>query len=298
MGIGSVKVPEGAAVRQSKAAVQGAAARQNKGADDQQAVRQADVVSKNIQDEISEVQRQKQGLSSKQEMSAEERSKAKQELQHELSSLNTRLRQRQAKISREQKNEARLEEMAAQDADRKKNRTAAEDTGRAALEKAGPGSETEEKNNAEKSTEVKGEEEKAENLGAAEGKAGQDKEEKLNDFDIPQDKMQTIVAGGFSKEQVNRRDAVIARMEGGIVILKGEIRQDEIRGDDTEKKKAELKARETRVRNAAKGLPAVSVPFEKADVALRKAGRAKSEADNGLKTGIVKRSPDGVVVIT
>lgn len=292
MGIGSVKAPEGAAVRQSRAAVQNAAARHSTGASE------PDVVSKNIQDEISEVQRQKQGLSSKQEMSAEERSKAKQELQHELSSLNTRLRQRQAKISREQKKEARLEEMSAPDADRRKDRTEAEEAGRAALEKAGPGSKAEEKNNAEKSTEVKGEEEKAGSLGAAEGKAEQDRDEKLNDFDIPQDKMQTIVAGGFSKEQVNRRDAVIARMEGGIVILKGEIRQDEIRGDDTEKKKAELKARETRVRNAAKGLPAVSVPFEKADAALRKAGRAKAEADNGLKTGIVKRSPDGVVVIT
>ncbi len=292
MGIGSVKAPEGAAVRQSRVAVQNAAARQSTGASE------PDVVSKNIQDEISEVQRQKQGLSSKQEMSAEERSKAKQELQHELSSLNTRLRQRQAKISREQKKEARLEEMSAPDADRRKDRAETEEAGRAALEKAGPGSEAEEKNNEDKSTEVKGEEEKAGNLGAAEGKAGQDREEKLNDFDIPQDKMQTIVAGGFSKEQVNRRDAVIARMEGGIVILKGEIRQDEIRGDDTEKKKAELKVRETRVRNAAKGLPAVSVPFEKADVALRKAGRAKAEADNGLKTGIVKRSPDGVVVIT
>ncbi len=314
MGIGSVRMPESVAVRQSGAAGQNTAVRQSKAAEQNAAARQStgagepDVVSKNIQDEISEVQRQKQGLSSKQEMSAEERSKAKQELQQELSSLNTRLRQRQAEISREQKKEARLEELSAADTDLKKSHAEAENVGKVAVEKAtaektAPGSQIREKQDAEKSTGVKGVEEKVNESGAAPRKAGQDRDENLSDFDIPQDKKRSIVAGSFSKEQMNRRDAVIARMEGGIVILKGEIRQDEIRGDDTEKKKAELKAREAKVRNAVNELPAVSVPSWKADRGWKDAGRANAvqpmaEADNGTLTGIVRRSPDGVVVIT
>lgn len=296
MGIGSVRAPESAAVRQSRSAGQDTAARQ------------ADVVSKNIQNEISEVQRQKQGLSSKQEMSAEERSQAKQEFQQELSSLNTRLRQRQAEISREQKKEARLEELSAADGDLKKSRVEAEDAGKAAAEKTAAekmlsGSQIREKQDAEKSTDAKGAEEKVNESGSVQRKAGAGREEELSDFEIPRDKMRSIVAGSFSKEQTNRRDAVIARMEGGIVILKGEIRQDEMRGDDVEKKKAELKAREAKVRNAVKELPVVSMPFPKADSSWKNAGRInagqrKAEADNGVLTGMVKRSPDGVVVIT
>lgn len=320
MGIGSMRMPESAAVRQSGAAGQNTAVRQSKAAKQSKAAEQnaaakqstgagePDVVSKNIQDEISEVQRQKQGLSSKQEMSAEERSKAKQELQQELSSLNTRLRQRQAEISREQKKEARLEELSAADADLKKSYAEAENVGKAAaeketVEKTAPGSQIREKQDAEKGTDVKGAEEKVNESGAAPRKAGQDRDENLSDFDIPQDTMQSIVAGSFSKEQMNRRDAVIARMEGGIVILKGEIRQDEIRGFDAEKKKSELKAREAKVRIAVNELPAVSVPSRKADRGWKNAGRANAaqpmaEADNGTLTGIVRRSPDGVVVIT
>mgnify|MGYP006990251217 CR=1 FL=1 len=45
------------------------------------AAQPVDAVSRNIQNEISEVQRQKQGLSSKREMPADERSQKQQELQ-------------------------------------------------------------------------------------------------------------------------------------------------------------------------------------------------------------------------
>lgn len=326
MGIGSVRAPEDTAARQSRMAMQGAGARQSRTAVQAAGTRQSrtaaqnttagqgtgagepDVVSKNIQDEISEVQRQKQGLSSKQEMSAEERSKAKQELQQELSSLNARLRQRQAEISREQKKEARLEELSAADADWQKSGAQAEDAGRTAAEKTAvegtaSGSRIGEKQETEKSTDAKGTEEKANESGAPQRKTGAGREEEPSDFDIPQDKKQSIVAGSISKEQMNRREAVIARMEGGIVILKGEIRQDEMRGDDTEKKKAELKAREAKVKNAVKDLPVVNLPSRKADKDWKNAGRVNAgqrrpEADNGSLTGIVKRSPDGVVVIT
>ena len=84
MGISSVGTLENAAISRSRMAVQRAEVRQNRGTGQKAAAQPADVVSKNIQNEISEVQRQKQGLSSKQEMSEGERSKKKQELQQEL----------------------------------------------------------------------------------------------------------------------------------------------------------------------------------------------------------------------
>lgn len=84
MGIGNVRATEGIAGGQTAMA------------------RPVDSVSKGIQDEISNVQRQMQELSSKADLSVEEKIKKRQELQQQISSLNTQLRQHQAQMRQEQ----------------------------------------------------------------------------------------------------------------------------------------------------------------------------------------------------
>lgn len=344
MGIGSVKAPVSAMDGQRAAVRQEAAARP------------ADAVSRNIQNEISEVERQKQGLSSKREMSVKERSEEKQELQHELSTLNTRLRQRQTEIQREQKREDRSEELSAETMQEQKSRSQVKEE-----KKTVPAGETMERNGAEKSPEGEAKRENVqavgskdvkenvqtaarrdvkennqavsdrgveesvqaaggrgekENVQASAGsgvkesaqavngrgekknnqavsrKDGKDREEKTGGIDFARDELHSIAAGSFAKEQTRRRDAVIARMEGGIVILRGEIRLDEMRGGSADGKRAELKNRQEKMRNAATGIPTVKAPAAKNDENRRKAGRIKAEADE------IKRSRDGVVVIT
>lgn len=272
------------------------------------AAQRVDYVSKNIQNEISTVERQKQGLSSKQEMSVEEKTKKKQELQQELSSLNTKLRQRQEEVSREQKKEALTGEVRAADggvAETEKGKGNA-DAVNAEKVKA-DSSEAEKKN-----IDIKGAEKgnagagvRAAEKGAEDVKGAKDaeneKDEKPEDIGMPQKDVQSIVKGDSFREQTKRRESVIARMEGGIAILKGEIRQDELRGADTEKKKAELKKQEQKVQKAASGIPNVKGPSKAADAAARtKAGEEKGKAGVKGKTeaSVVKSSRDGVVVIT
>ncbi|MDE6640809.1 MAG: hypothetical protein K2K63_09810 [Acetatifactor sp.] len=269
------------------------------------AARRVDYVSKNIQNEISTVERQKQGLSSKQEMSVEEKTKKKQELQQELSSLNAKLRQRQEEVSREQKKEALTGEVRAADGGVSETEKVKGNADMVNAEKVkADGSEAEKKNIDIKGTEkenagagVQAAEKDAEDARGAEN----EKNEKLKDIGIPQKDAQSIVKGDSLREQTKRRESVIARMEGGIAILKGEIRQDELRGADTEKKKAELKKQEKKVQKAASGIPNVKGPSKAADAAARiKAGEEKGKAGVKGKTeaGVVKSSRDGVVIIT
>ncbi len=323
MGISSVGTLESAAVSRNRMAVQQADVRQSRGTGQEAAAQPADAVSKNIQDEISEVQRQKQGLSSKQEMSEGERSKKKQELQQKLNSLNTRLRQRQAEVSRKQKQADRLDEMSAPDTDTRTHQAERKDTEKTGQSRKA-GKSAEQSMNAQAPV-TKDAAEKMSGIGATESGAGKtgrnagkterntektsrstdelkrssedDSDERLKNSGIPQDKMQAIVGGDIFREQAERREVVIARIEGGIAILKGEIRQDEMLGNDVQKKKAELKEREASVKNAVNGLPSVNAPGQRSDNILRNAGRVKAENDEYAKARILKRSRDGVVVL-
>lgn len=286
MAIGGVKAMDGMAGWQESAA------------------RRVDYVSKNIQNEISTVERQKQGLSAKQEMSAEEKTKKKQELQQELSSLNTKLKQRREEVSKEQKKGTLTGAVQAADGGAETENVKGNADIKVTEKIKADGSETEKKNidikGAEKGNAgagVQDAEKGAENAKGAEN----EKEEKLNDIGIPQKDVQTLVKRDSFREQTKRREAVIARMEGGIAILKGEIRQDELRGADAEKKKAELKKQEQKVQKAASGIPNVKGPSKAADTAVRiKAGEEKGKAGvkGKIEASVVKSSRDGVVIIT
>lgn len=188
-----------------------------------------DSVSKGIQSKILDAQRQMQELSSKEELSAEEKMKKRQELQQEISSLNTQLRRRQAEISSEQR--------------------------RAAM---------------------------ADNAQAERDDEG---DEKNTEAGIPHKEMRAIARTDSSMEQTRRQGMVVARIEGGIAILKGEISQNEILGMDGERKEAELEKQQE------KALKATSSQFSalgEAHKAMREAAQDKRNSTEG-KTGVKEK---------
>lgn len=63
---------------------------------------QTDAISKNIQKQIANAQKQLQELSSNEEMTPEEKMKKRQEIQQEITDLNQQLRQHQIEIRKEQ----------------------------------------------------------------------------------------------------------------------------------------------------------------------------------------------------
>lgn len=287
MGIGGIKAMDSMAGRQGAAA------------------RSADHVGKSIEDEISNLQRQKQGLSSKQEMSAEEKAEKRRELQQELNSLNTRLKQRQTDVNKEQQREARRKEALADEVNKAKKGApgAGEDNGirestRAAVSDgksadrdadAAVSREAEKKDINQQDIHRREADKKADK-GDEDKRAADKKDEEPEDIGMPPAEMRSIVKESFSGEQAERREAVIARMEKGLVILKGEIRQDELRGTDAEKKKAELKRQEQKIQRAVSGLPDVKGPFK---------ARAGAEAEKEKPgAGMVRSTGDGIVIVT
>lgn len=225
MGISGVKATENFAGGQAKAA------------------QPVDTVSKGIQDEIENVQREKQALSSKEELSVEEKMKKRKELQQELSSLNAKLRQRQAEVRREQQKKAAAGELRAEDggdSEEKKvglKADAKQETGKADSRRQDRKTEAgKQKNSKEEQANLKA-----------------DKENKADAeyAGMPKDEMRRVVAADTAVEQTRQRGLIIARMEGGRVILKGEIELDEIRGGNVEKKQAELEKQDEKIRQAA-----------------------------------------------
>ncbi len=210
-----------------------------------------DSISKSIQNEISGLQRKKQELASKEDMSAEEKAQKRQELQQELGSLNTQLRRRQAEARREQRKEMLAEQMRVggtqeRGAVKKADAAKAEETeadGARPVNAKTEGSKdqvAEERNGAVKEAAA------GDGKDKDSGVRGTDKKETGTGWQ----EMQPVVAEGFAMEQSEAQGTVIARMEDGIVILKGEIRQDEIRGGNVEKKKEELEEQEEKLQRA------------------------------------------------
>jgi len=309
MGIGSVRAMGDMAGTRQRAAYQ-----------------PVDPVSKNIQNEISRVQRQKQGLSAKEDMSAGKKMRKRQELQQELAGLNTQLRQRQAQFHEKEQKEALRDEAGAVVNEKTNGEKAVAAATATESEKKGRSAEKEdvkrkpadiestEKEDAKrkpadiesaekrnisakdrKNTEMKAADAKAVGIEDVNGRAAGTKGSQLQDIGLPQKDMRKIINGDSVGKQVRHRAAVIARMESGIAILKGEIRQDEARGADVEKKKVRLEMQEKKVQKAASGLPDLempSKPFEKA------AGK-KSERDRERTYGeLIRKNQDGAVLMT
>lgn len=230
-------------------------------------VKPVDTASKNIKDDISDVERQKQAYSSKEDITVDEKRKRRQELQQELSSLKTKLRISEAEARKESQKEdaakAKEKEEAAK-AERKETQTGKvkedasgggeikaavqkQDTDKAKAEETGAGKTGTEKTG----TDGFRIDERAEISGAAEDdkKTGA-KKDKEQTPGFSGREMQSMIAEDKAAERAERQGVIVARIENDIVILKGEIKQDEERGVDVTKKKEELKEQEERAQRA------------------------------------------------
>lgn len=170
--------------------------------------RSADVKSKRIQNEITGIQQQMQKISSKEELSVDEKANERKKQQKEISSLNTELKRHQEELLKSQKREIMMAEL-------QKNEKPAEEV------KSGDKIQTDETNK----------------KGIAE------KEIKTIDSDmdssLSQEGTSAVASVGSSTPQADYREAVIFKNNDGIVILKGEINQDEKRSVDADKKQTD-----------------------------------------------------------
>lgn len=226
-----------------------------------------DAKSKKIQDDITNIERELQKVSSDAELSYAEKTDERKTLKQEISSLNIKLDQRQEELLRSQKKENRLEELQ-EDADPVKKKDeednpqvneASSDT-TAKTNAAADNSQTESQgaiisstgdgtvilkeetkpneaqgiaSEKEQNDAAKEEDSAAEETSAAEN-------EPVTDAGLSPREMRAMVSADSSARQADRLGTIIAKTEDGIAILKGEIKQDEQRGVNTEKKQAEL----------------------------------------------------------
>lgn len=229
----------------------------------------ADAASKSIQNKISAVQQKMQQLSSKEDLSAEEKMKKRQELQQELSSLNTQLRQhradasrkkhqteasdnqRQAEAGRERQKEVLAKEA---EADRKRAEAARAEvmqTEKAQAEKMQPEKaqpEDRQKEAAQADT-VQTDTVRPEEAQADSGQADRSGKKEIENIDtgFSHREVRAMAVAETSMERAKRQGTVVARIEGGVAILRGEISQDEARGMNVERKEAELAGQEEKV---------------------------------------------------
>lgn len=210
-------------------------------------VRSTDSESKNIKNEITGVQQQMKNLSSKEELSVDEKKNERRKLQQEILSLNTELRQHQEELRRSQRREILMAEM-------QKERTKKEE------EKPEDKAKTEE-TSTDKAEEIKvsAGRQQTEDADKLKEESTENETKKVNgdmDTDKERDtgfsrkKMEAMVSADSSVQQAGRQGIVIARIRDGIVILKGEINQDMARGTDTEKKQEELEKLEKKEQRA------------------------------------------------
>lgn len=230
-----------------------------------------DQKSKSIQNEITSVQQQMQTLSSEEELSANEKADERKKLQKEISDLNTELKRHQEELGRTRKREIMLSEM-------EENKKPEEDTETEAAESEGSAQtaeassdKTEDKKQPsdqqqplqpgtviaksgdgvvilkevmgqDGSQSVKEEDEQAATANAAaeeETEAAED--DAVTDSGLSDREVNAMVFANSSMQQADRLGALVTKTEDGIAVLKGEIKQDQLRDTDTERKEAELK---------------------------------------------------------
>lgn len=233
-----------------------------------------DSVSKNIQNEISDVQRKRQELSSKEDISVEEKQKKRQEMQQEISRLNAQLRQRQAEMRREKQKDLLSEEMK-KDSDKTK-------------ESEPKKVETKEAKAAKTTKEAK----ETKETGKTERGTKEEKDKK--DADISKMGMKEAAAADIALQQMRSRRNVISGMENDITILQGEIRQDEARGANVEEKQAALKKQEEKVQKASASQFSV---LDNTYKVIVDATRANADGSKGTAGKNVKSSSDSDALI-
>lgn len=226
-----------------------------------------DTKSKKVQNEITEMQREMQKLSSDEELSVDEKADERKKLQKEISSLNTELKRYEEESLKAQKRKEMLaelreyEEPAEEESADKiqadgKEEGAAETKTEAAtvifqdsdgtvLLKGGVDQAEERGVDAEKKQADETEEEDM-----AEETVKPMDEEDETDTGISGQEMYAMVFAEDSEQQEETQDRVIADIKGDIAVLKGEISQDKRRGVDTDQKQEELEKLQKREERA------------------------------------------------
>lgn len=237
-----------------------------------------DQKSKSIQNEITSTQRQIRKLSSKEDLSANEKTNKQKQLQKEISGLNAELKQYQDELRKSQKREIMMAELQEDQKPAKEEKS--EDQIQAVKEASQnpedkkdlpddkPQTERQEavisQNNdgvvilkdalnQDKSADTNMENKPAD---ASQKEAIDKKEPQNKDDDMTADtnlsgrEIYATAAADSSLQQADRLGTVVARTRNGIAILKGEMKQDENLGADPTRKQAELEKMEKQEQRA------------------------------------------------
>lgn len=223
--------------------------------------------SRTIQNKITTVQQKMQKISSKEELSVNEKMDERKKLRKELASLNRKLKQQEDALRSSRKRELLTEKLQKNQEPAKEETP--EDKAQAKAISSGPasrkslpadGQHTDQpgiillrsrdglvrlKEGASRAedpgvnTEKKPADETSEKNGAEKNAKATDNDI-ITDNNLSAKETHAMVSADASIRQAGRLGTVITRTNDGIVILKGEIAQDEKRSIDTRKKEAEL----------------------------------------------------------
>lgn len=247
-----------------------------------------DVKSKNIQNEINDIQQQMQKVSSQEELSVDEKADERKKLQKEISSLNTELERHQEEFLRSQKREIMMAELQENEKPEEEEKAIGRaQTDEAGQEDADNNAESIDSNTAEQSRQdtsvatsatqsaqqtgqpgtvivknsdgiviLKGEMNPVERSDVDADETGEEdvaEEETENvdtDTGLSHKEMNAMVSANVSAQQASRQGTVIARINGDVAILKGEMSLDEKRGQDTDRKQEQLEKLEEKEEKA------------------------------------------------
>lgn len=230
---------------------------------------------KNIQNEITDAKLQMQKLSSKEELSANEKADERKKLQKEISGLNTELKQHQEELRKSQRREIMLAELREEQSSSKDGKTEDEvqtkETALDQTDKKNPPND-EQKNESQETvisrnsdgvvilkpntnqnrgvdTEKEQADEPKEEV-TSENETEPVDSDMVTDASLSHKDMHAMVSARTSVQHANRQGTIIARTRDGIAVLKGEMHLDEQRGVNTERKQAELEKMEQKEEKA------------------------------------------------
>lgn len=232
---------------------------------------------KKFQTEITSAQQQMQKLSSKEELSANEKTNEREKLKKEISSLNTELKRHQDELRRSQKREAMMAELQEDGKlakeEKTENKIQAEETSiNQAEEKKQP--DTRQQREGQGTVVFKNEDgtvilkdsqnqtgtpgidtenkqtDEAKDDGTDERSANAVNEDKAEAAGLSGKEIHAMISADASVQQAGRQGVVISKARGDISVMAGEIRQDERRNVNTETKQAELERMERKEQRA------------------------------------------------
>lgn len=232
---------------------------------------------KTIEDELSDVQQQIQKLSSKQELTATEKTDERKKLQQEKSSLSTELKQHQEQLRKSQKRESMMAELLEDKGPTKEEKSedkiqSKEISSDKADEKNLPTDKQQARQqgtvitqnsdgtvilkdgmsqdeNRGVDTEKEQDDEAKEEIVSVKGSKSKDDDTAI-DIGLSFKETHAIVSADSSTQQASLQGTIISSTRDGIAILKGEMNLDEQRGVNTERKQDALEKMEEKEQRA------------------------------------------------